>query len=52
MTAHETNLVNQALTEQKEAIIAAIHANRSECLTCVCITKIVREAYVIENLNN
>lgn len=52
MTKHETALVQLHLAEQKQAIIAAIHADKSEVLTCVSVMKIIETAYFIENLND
>lgn len=45
---HIEELISFHLSAQKEAIIKSILNDKSEFLTCVCLVKLVREAYVLE----
>lgn len=45
------DLINAHLLAQAEAIIERIMNDKSEFLTCVCLAKIVREAYVLQKPN-
>lgn len=45
------DLINANLLAQTEAIIEKIMNDKREFLTCVCVAKIVREAYVLQKPN-